>query len=216
MNEIINFLKELEQNNNREWFNSNKDRYLNVKSMFEDFIEQVIQGLATFDKDLSIVSTKESIFRIHRDTRFSHDKTPYKTHLGAFMAKGGKTNPRGGYYVHIQPNNSLLSGGIWCPTPAILKSLRQEIYNNADEFLSIVENPDLTHYYQHDDEKLKKVPPTFPSDSPVSEWLKNKRFTPVCYVPEQIFSSSDAVQQTVERLKLLYPLNSFINYSLSL
>ena len=212
MIELINFLKALKQNNNREWFQDNKDKYLSAKSFFEDFIEKIIQGISAFDIDIAGIKTKECIFRIYRDTRFAHDKTPYKTHFGAFMVKGGKTNPRGGYYVHIEPDNALLSGGIWCTTPAILKSLRNEIFNNAEEFLAIVENPELTRFYVHEDAKLKKVPPPFPSDKPVSEWLKNKHFTPVSYVPVEFFTNNDAVEKTVERLKLLYPLNRFINY----
>ena len=215
MVELINFLKDLKQNNNREWFHANKDRFLSAKSVFEDFIDKIIPEIGKFDAEIKGVLSKDSIFRIYRDTRFSHDKTPYKTHFGAFLVKGGKTNPRGGYYVHIDPDNSLLSGGVWCPTPAILKSLRHEIYNNSEEFLKIVENPELTRFFVHEDERLKKVPPTFPSDSPVAEWLKNKHFTPVCYVSTDFFISNKAVEQTVERLKLLYPLNCFINYSIS-
>jgi len=214
MKEIYIFLKQLKLNNNREWFLENKDNYLKSKKLFEDFLEKVIAGISKFDKSIAGVQTKESIFRIYRDVRFSHDKSPYKTHFGAFIVKGGKTYPRGGYYVHIEPDNSLLAGGIWNTTPPILKTLRQEIYDNAEEFLEIVENPELTKYYIHDDEKLKKTPPQFPADLPVSEWLKNKRFTPFYNVSDNFFTSDDAVDNTCEKLKLLYPLNCFVNYAL--
>ena len=213
MEDLLFFLKELKLNNNREWFNDNKTRYLKVKAIFEDFIQNIIYGIVRFDSSIASIQVKDCIFRIYRDTRFSHDKTPYKTHTGAFIVKGGKTNPRGGYYVHIEPGSSLLSGGIWCPSPEILKALRSDIYYNAEEFLEIMGNPELTKHYIYDDEKLTKVPPSFPSDSPVSEWLKNKRFCPVSYVSDDFFTGNDAAERCVERLKLLYPLNSFINNS---
>ena len=211
MEELLQFFKDLKQNNNREWFNDNKERYLRVKGVYEDFVQKIIYGIVRFDSSITNVQVKDCVFRIYRDTRFAHDKTPYKTHSGAFIVKGGKTNPRGGYYVHIEPGASFFSGGIWCPSPAILKALRNDIYYNAEEFLEIMGNKELTSHFIYDDEKLIKVPPPFPSDLPISEWLKNKRFCPVSYVSDVFFTEKDAVEKSVERLKLLYPLNCFIN-----
>ena len=215
MTELYNFLRLLKQNNNREWFNDNKDKYLESKKLFEDFVAQVIFGISKFDSSIASVQVKESIFRIYRDVRFSHDKSPYKTHFGAFMAKGGKTSSRGGYYVHFEPDTSLLSGGIWRPEPVHLKAIHRDIYNNPEEFIEIVENPKLTKFFIHDNEKTKKVPQQYPKDSIVSEWLKNKSYTPVCYVSEDFFEGNDAVERTVERLKLLEPLNHFINFTIT-
>lgn len=214
MDELFQFLKDLKQNNNREWFNDNKERYLKSKSVYEDLVQKIIYGICRFDASIGNVEVKESIFRIYRDTRFAHDKTPYKTHFGAFIVKGGKTNPRGGYYIHVEPEGSLLSGGIWCPSPAMLKALRSDIYNNSEEFLEIVENKELKRHYIYDDEKLTKVPPSFSGNSPVSEWLKNKRFCPVCYVSDDFFLDKNVVEKSIERLKLLYPLNCFINHTI--
>ena len=214
MEEVLKFLADLKQNNSRDWFNENKQRYLDVKFVVEDFVNKAILKIVKFDASVAEVEAKDSIFRIYRDTRFAHDKTPYKTHIGAFIVKGKKNEPRGGYYIHIEPGASLLSGGVWCPTPALLKSLRQDIFDNAEEFLKIVENPELKRYFKYEDEKLKKVPPPFPSDSPVSEWLKNKHYCPVCFVPDDFFTGNDALERTVERLKLLYPLNRFLNYTI--
>jgi len=213
MEDIYQFFKELKPNNNREWFQNNKERFLYAKDVFEDFIQKIIIEISKFDPTISGVQVKESVFRIYRDVRFSHDKTPYKTHFGAFIVKGGKTNPRGGYYVHIEPGNSLLAGGIWNPSPALLKALRQDIYENAEEYLDIVENPELKRYYIYDDEKLAKVPTQFPSNLPISEWLKNKRFTLAAYFSDDLFKGEDAVEKIAELLKLLYPLNRFLNHT---
>jgi uncharacterized protein (TIGR02453 family) len=213
MKDIYVFLKELKQNNNREWFQENRQRYLRTKFFYDDFIQKMIFEISKFDADVSHVMARECIFRIYRDIRFTHDKTPFKTHLGAFIVKGGKKNPRGGYYIHIEPGNSLLAGGIWCPTPKLLKDLRQDIYENAEEFLQIIEEPELKRLYVYDEEKLTNVPSPFPSDSPVAEWLKNKRFTLATYVPDDFFLSDNAIKNTVSMLKLLYPFNRFLNHT---
>jgi len=213
MKDLFLFLKELEVNNNREWFQENKNRYQAVKESYENFIGKIIQGISIFDPDISGVQVKDTVFRIYRDVRFSHDKQPYKTHMGAFIAKGGKMSARGGYYVHVQPGQSLFAGGIWCPDAALLKVLRQDIFDNIDEFKSIIEDPSFAHYFKMDGEKLKKVPYPFPKDSPHGEWVKYKSYTPVNNIPDDFFYGDNAVKKSVDRLKLLLPLNRFLNYS---
>lgn len=213
MKQLFLFLKQLEENNNREWFQENKNRYLAAKKTYEDFIGEIIQGISSFDTDIAGVQVKDTVFRIYRDVRFSHDKQPYKTHMGAFIARGGKMNPRGGYYVHIQPGQSLFAGGIWCPDATLLKALRQDVFDNIEEFKSIIEDPAFARYYAMDGDKLKKVPAPFPKDSPHAEWVKFKSYTAVSYVTDDLFYEIDAVKRCVERLKLLMPLNRFLNYT---
>jgi uncharacterized protein (TIGR02453 family) len=213
MEQLFLFLKQLEENNNREWFQENKNRYLVAKKTYEDFIGEIIQGISSFDPEIAGVQVKDTVFRIYRDVRFSHDKQPYKTHMGAFIAKGGKMSARGGYYVHIQPGQSLFAGGIWCPDAALLKALRQDIYDNIEEFKSIIENASFARYFTMDGEKLKKAPSPFPKDSPYAEWVKYKSYTPVNYISDDFFYGDDAVTKSIDRLKLLLPLNRFLNYS---
>lgn len=90
MKEVLSFLSDLKENNNREWFQANKSRYLKIKAIHEEFIRELIQEIAEFDPEIDGLLVKDCIFRIYRDTRFAADKTPYKTHIGAFMVKGGK------------------------------------------------------------------------------------------------------------------------------
>jgi len=213
MKELFRFLKELDENNNREWFNANKDRYLLAKATYESFVDGIISGLSVFDKEITGVLVKDSVFRIYRDVRFSPDKSPYKTHMGAFIARGGKNSARGGYYVHFEPDHSLFAGGIWCPDAPLLKVLRQDIFDNIDEFKSIIEDPKFARYFTMDGEKLKKVPAPFPKDSPASEWVKYKSYTPVCLVPDDFFFGADATKKCLDRLKLLLPLNKFLNFT---
>ena len=98
-----------------------------MKARHEDFINQVIPALAVTEPDMDGLTAKDCIFRIYRDVRFSPNKEPYKTHIGAYMVKGGKQSPRAGYYVHIEPGNCMVGGGIWCPEPSLLKALRKDV-----------------------------------------------------------------------------------------
>jgi len=215
MEEVFDFLKELNRNNNRTWFHDNKDKYQRAKKGFENFINQLIPDIGRFDPDIVGIEAKDCIFRIYRDTRFSHDKTPYKNHMGAFIVKGGKMNPRGGYYVHIEPGESLFAGGIWNLETSLLKALRKDIYDNMEEFKSIVEDPAFSkHYRMSREEMLKKVPSPFPADCPDGEWLKFKKYVVLNNVPDSFFTGDDVLERSIERLKLLFPLNRFLNYTI--
>src|SRR5574344_204710 len=101
MKEIIAFLKDLSNNNNKEWFNANKDRYISVQAKFNEIVEQIIGGIQEFDSSVSGLTVKDCIYRIYRDIRFSNDKSPYKTHMGAYICPGGKKSGYSGYYFHI-------------------------------------------------------------------------------------------------------------------
>lgn len=213
MREIYRFLEELKQNNNREWFNANKDWYLTVKAEHEAFVNRLIPALAKVDPEVDGLTAKDCIFRIYRDVRFSPNKEPYKTHIGAYMVKGGKKSPRAGYYVHIEPGNSLLSGGIWCPEPSLLKALRKDVYDNIDEFTGIVRDKKFQKYYTLDGEKLKTVPQPFPKDFPEGEMLKYKSYTVTNNIPDTFLERADAIEQIVERFALMQPFNRFLNYT---
>ena len=213
MREIYRFLEELKQNNNREWFNANKDWYLAVKAEHEAFVNRLIPALAKVDPEIDGLTAKDCIYRIYRDVRFSPNKEPYKTHIGAYMVKGGKKSPRAGYYVHIEPGNSLLSGGIWYPEPSLLKALRKDVYDNIDEFTGIVRDKKFQKYYTLDGEKLKTVPQPFPKDFPEGEMLKYKSYTVTNNIPDTFLERVDAIEQIVERFALMQPFNRFLNYT---
>jgi uncharacterized protein (TIGR02453 family) len=215
MKQVYQFLSELKENNDRAWFQANKPRYLEAKATYEAFTREVIAGIAAFDPGIAGVEVKECVFRIYRDARFSNDKRPYKTHMGAFITRGGRTAPRGGYYLHVEPGNSLFAGGIWCPgSGALLKALRQDVFGSFEEFESIVYAPAFARHFRMDKEwTLKRVPLPFPPDAPGAGWTKLKSYTASNGVPDDFFEGAGAVQRTVERLELLYPLNRFLNYT---
>lgn len=216
MKELFAFLKELRANNNREWFKANKGRYDALYLEFVAVVEQLINRIATFDPEIAGLDAKSCVYRIYRDVRFSADKTPYKNHFGAYMTGfGGRTSPYGGYYLHIEPDNSLTSGGVWCPDPKMLKQLRHDIYNNIDEFVGILENePFKKRYGQLEGETLKRMPVGFPPDCEYDYILKHKYFVVSNPRPEKFFYSKNWMDEVVEDFRILYPFNRFLNYTI--
>src|SRR5665648_887445 len=113
MKQILDFLKDLEANNSREWFDLNRDRYDSTRKQFLVVAEQLIHDIRLFDDEIPLLNPKDCVFRIFRDVRFSKDKLPFKSNYGCFIARGGKKSGFAGYYLHIQPGECFLSGGIY-------------------------------------------------------------------------------------------------------
>lgn len=216
MREIFDFLRELREHNDREWFLAHKERYTALKIRFECWVEELIAKTAAFDEEIRGLSARDCIYRIYRDVRFSPDKTPYKTHFAAYLAAPrGRNSGRAGYYVHLEPGGSLVGGGLYCPDAPLLKKLRQDIYDNAEEFASILRSDDFRSEFAGIDEtdKLKRVPAPFPSDFPEGDLLKYKHYDVVVYKPDVFFEGPDAQDRIVEVFRKMYPFNRFLNYT---
>jgi uncharacterized protein (TIGR02453 family) len=213
---ILQFLRELKINNNREWFAENKSRYDQIRIDFEKIGRDLILEISKFDDEIKHVEVKDCVFRIYRDTRFSNDKTPYKTHFGIFIASaGGRKSQRGGYYLHLDPDGCFIAVGVWGPEPDLLKELRQSVFDNIDEFNEIRNNPEFSKFFTSffDEDKLKTVPRGFPKDFPDAELLKLKH-----YIVEHILTDfemkSEHFAATIASIaKNAYPLNKFLNYT---
>ena len=213
---ILQFLKELKINNNREWFAENKAWYESVKKDFEQLSKDLIVEISKFDEEIKHVEAKDCVFRIYKDIRFSHDKTPYKTHFGVFIATaGGRKSQRGGYYLHLDPDGCFVATGVWCPQPDLLKALRQSVFDNIDELNEIRHNDSFSKYFRDffDEDKLKNVPRGFPKDFPDAELLKLKHYMVEYKLDENIIGLENFVPQVAEVLKCAYPLNVFLNYT---
>ena len=175
---IFRFLKDLTANNNREWFNEHREEYEIARLEFENFLSTVIARISLFDESIRGIQPKECTYRIYRDTRFSSDKTPYKNHFGGYINAKGKKSYHSGYYIHIQPEGCMLAGGSLCLPSNILKALRQSIYDNIDEYRSIVEDPEFQQFFPIVGEDfLKTAPKGFPKDFKYIDYLKPKEFT---------------------------------------
>lgn len=213
---IVEFLKELKDNNTREWFAENKNRYTVLKSYFEDVCKDLILKIAEFDNDIKNVDVKDCVFRIYKDVRFSHDKTPYKTHFAIYIASaGGRKSQRGGYYLHIDPAGSFVAVGVWCPPPNVLKALRQSVYDNIDELEEIINKDDFKNNFGdfYEEDKLKKIPAGFPKDFKHADLLKLKHYMVDYKLDDTMLGSENVTTKIAEIVKKGYPLNKFLNYT---
>jgi uncharacterized protein (TIGR02453 family) len=214
--EILPFLAQLRDNNNREWYAERKEYCKELQKDFEKLIQTVIESISIFDSEIKGLEAKNCIYRLYRDTRFSPDKTPYKTHFAAYMsAKGGRKSPRAGYYLHMEPGNSFISGGIYMPEPNVLKALRKAIYENVDEWLEITGEPFSSVFPEifGEDEKLKKIPLGFPKDWPQGELLKYKHYSFGRTIPDTFYSQEEIVTPLIEYFNYLQPVNRFLNFT---
>lgn len=167
----FSFLKDLTKNNNREWFTENKERFEQQQNETKTFFNEVGEALSKVD---SIEKTK--IFRIYRDVRFSKDKTPYKTNFGASYAR---TKPmfRGGYYLHIEDNNSFIGGGFWNPNKEDLLRIRKEIELDAEELREIINTTEFKKFFgKLVGEEVKTAPKGFDKNHPDIDLIKKKQF----------------------------------------
>jgi uncharacterized protein (TIGR02453 family) len=213
--ETFQFLKSLKNNNNREWFDVNRSWYAAVRKGFEMFVESTIARIAQFDRDIAVSTAKEAIFRINRDIRFSKDKSPYKTNFGAFIAKGGRKSLHAGYYIHVEPGGSFLAGGIYMPSPPVLRAIRIEIHENLEEFTEIIKKPSFTLHFGTEfwGDKLKTAPKGFPKDAPGIEYLKCKHFTVAKNEADTLVASQQYQDEVFAVFRALYPLNRFLNHA---
>jgi uncharacterized protein (TIGR02453 family) len=211
---ILQFLTELKDNNNREWFAANKDKYQRALADFEQMVNYLIAHVTGFDKEIAGVQAKDCIFRIYRDVRFSHDKSPYKNHFGAYIcAGGGRKSERAGYYIHFELGGCMFGGGLYCPMPEVLKAVRQSVYDNIEEFKEIVEEKTFAATFSEMEDKLKTIPRAFPKDFPDGDYLKNKHYVFSHRVKDEFFATDDCMDKTLEVFKLMYPINKFLNYT---
>ncbi len=211
-NSTLMFLKDLHKNNNRDWFNENKDRYLSANANVVDFVETLIEEIGKFDEEILKTDAKKALFRIYRDVRFSKDKSPYKTNFGAGLGMG-KGNRISGYYLHIEPGKSFLAGGVYQPEPSVLKEIRREISMNSKEFLSILEQDEFRNNFRglSVEQKLQRVPAGFEKDDPMAEFLKLKNFIVVHPVSNEALMKEDAAESFAKIFKSIKPLNDFLS-----
>jgi uncharacterized protein (TIGR02453 family) len=208
----LTFLKNLNKNNNKEWFDENRAAYDLAKNDFIEFVQELISGLAKFDPAVKHQEAKKCVFRINRDVRFSKDKSPYKNNFGASISPGGKKASTPGYYFHLQPGASFLAGGMWQPEPPHLNAIRQEIDYNADEFKKIISAKPFKTYFGglSEEDKLKTVPKGYDKTHPQVELLKHKSFIVVHDLTDKIVLGKDFQKHCQAVYKAMYPMDLFL------
>ncbi|NNC93940.1 MAG: DUF2461 domain-containing protein [Chitinophagales bacterium] len=207
------FFRELEKNNDRDWFQANKKRYeTNVKKPFEEFVEACIKEASKIDPEIRI-TPKEAIFRIHRDVRFSKDKSPYKTHLGAVISKGGRKNHEiPGYYVHASGKNLMLGGGAYFLSKEMLYKVRQEISYSKKEFSKIINAKSFQDLYgEIKGEKNKILPKEFKEEAKEMPILANKQFYFMTELKSSVLVKDDLLAIVRKYFKAGKKFNEFLS-----
>lgn len=208
----FNFLREIAENNNREWFAENKERYEAVKLDLFGLISPLIESLSSIDSRFSgDTPPKKCLLRIYRDVRFSPNKMPYKRHYGiAFDIKGyGPNTPS--YYLHLEPGNCFFGAGFWMPESKVLKNIREEIDYSGQEFRDIL----LAENYKRifilsDEDSLKRAPKGYEIDHPMIEFLKLKSFISIYALKEDDFYKNDIVNKLEIAFKSVQPFILFL------
>ncbi len=214
--ETIDFLKKLDKNNDRDWFMANKPAFQKANDNVIAVTGELIARISKFDPHVSGLDPKSCVFRIYRDVRFSNDKSPYKTNLGAFIAPRGKKAMLPGYYFHIQPAMFFSAAGKHMPDSGELLKIRKAIASNRKEFVKIVEGTAFkSRFGELDGDRLSRPPKGFDAGHPAIEYLKLKSFTVT-----QEFSAKDAVAKDYPKMladsfKAAYPLVTFLRTALS-
>jgi len=214
----LKFLKDLKKNNNKPWFDAHRTQYDTAKKDFETFITAVIERHGGKDETIRDQEARKCLFRINRDIRFSKDKTPYKTNIGASINRGGRKSVFAGYYFHCEPGESFVGGGIWMPMPAEMKKVRQEIDYCFDEFKKIIGSKKFqTTYgglYKGEDASLSRVPQGFEKDNPAGDYLKLKSWIAMQTLKDADLTSKDLLKKVLTAFETLQPMLQFINRAL--
>lgn len=195
--DTLRFLKQLKKNNNKPWFEENRDRYEAAKKNVLELAATFLQILTEKDIRYAELDPKKCLFRINRDIRFSKDKTPYKTHMGLYFNPGGKKDDGPGYYLHIGADELFFAAGIWMPPPEQLKAIRQEIDYNWKDFKKIIDQKTFKDLFgtMNTEEKLQRPPKGYEETNPAIEYLKLKSFTISGPVPELAEDQNAATRQ---------------------
>lgn len=215
MRDTYEFLRAVAMNNNREWFNAHKDEYVMLRKVWENDIARLISLMSEQDASLKGLRVNNCAYRIYRDIRFSHDKSPYKTYFSAVLGKKGRKCTQAGCYLHMEPGNSALHAGIWWPENDILARLRSEIDANIDEFKAILDDPEFSSRFTFYGDKLKSVPRGYSKDNPNAEFLKMKEYLCIKKVDDDYFFCDDWVEKVAEDFSHVQRFNTFFNYIFS-
>jgi uncharacterized protein (TIGR02453 family) len=214
----LKFLRELQKNNNKPWFDANRKAYEAAKADFSGFVQMIIDKHGKHDPSIAHLAAKDCTFRINRDVRFIKDKSPYKNNMGAYMSKDGKKGFAAGYYFHMQPGGSFCGGGLYMPPPELLKNVRQEIDYNWKEFYKIINSKKFKAVFgdlsTEGDMKLARPPKGYEVDNPAIEYIKLKSWVGTQAFSDADLISKDLVKKVTANFETLQPLIAFLNEGL--
>jgi uncharacterized protein (TIGR02453 family) len=211
--EGLKFLRSLKRHNNREWFQARKSLYEQVvKAPMEELVAALAEEFQVFAPEI-IATPRKSLYRIYRDTRFSKDKSPYKTHVAAsFPRKGLERHQGAGLYLHIAPTEVLVGGGVYMPASEDLNAIRNHIASNFREFRAIVESKGFRKLFNRvSGEQLSRVPRGFVTDHPAAEYLKYKQYLAARNFEPEMATTGEFYKAIVETFRGMMPFIRFLN-----
>ena len=197
---------------------AHQEDYQQARSSFVSITEELIRDIAPEDASIADLGARHCVFRMHRDLRFSKDKSPYKTSMGTYLVPGGRRSDHAGYYLHLEPGDrSFVAGGVHQPTPNVCKKIRQEIDYQADAFMQIINQPLFKQSFGAlQGEKLKKPPKPYDADHAQIEWLKMKSFLAVHPVTDSVATSDNFYTTILTLFHAMVPWNKFLNSAIGM
>jgi uncharacterized protein (TIGR02453 family) len=216
----LDFLKKLKKNNNKDWFDANREKYDVAKQDFIQNTASLIKGISSFDEEFAAaeIEPKKCISRINRDIRFSKDKTPYKTNFFSIINQGGKKSNLAGYFFQLQPGNSFVGGGVYMPESNDLLDIRKEIHYHLPEWKKIAEDKSFLKVFPdgvQSPEILTRVPKGFDANDPAEEYIRMKGFFTYLTFSDEELMSGKAEKKIFKAYESTLPLIRFINKALS-
>ncbi len=213
----IKFLTDLKNNNSKPWFDEHRKQYETARSDFHNLVEKLISAIGVFDAPIGQLQVKNCVFRINRDIRFSKDKRPYKNNFAGYFNLAGKKGSGAGYYLHIEPGNSITAGGIWMPEPAVLSGIRQEIDYNFSEWKKVIEHKNFKNTFVDgvkNDQTLVRPPKGYDEDNPAIAYLKMKSFIVTKPITDKGLKDKNFVKEVAKTFKNMKPFIDFLNTAL--
>ncbi len=214
----IKFLENIKANNNKAWFEENRKKFEAAKEDWEVLVQKVLDKMQTLDEDTIGLTLKNCVFRQNRDVRFSKDKSPYKSHMGASIDRGGKKSGFAGYYFHLEPGNqSMVGGGLWMPEAGPLKKVRQEIDYCWDEFQKIITEKKFVSQFgdmEKGEYSLSREPKGYAKDNPAIDYIKLKSFVALRMLKDEELTDKNIFKKVIAAFEALKPLVKFINRAL--
>lgn len=218
------FLRDLSRNNEKVWFEANRDVYeREVREPMRQLVETLDAKLGSIAPEI-VGDPRRSMFRIHRDVRFSRNKSPYKTNAGAWLYHhdaGRKVGTAGegggaGFYFHIDPTTCFTAGGMWMPARPALQRIREAIAAQPGALARLTSAPAFRRRFDglREEAKLQRVPRDFPPDHPAAEWLKLQSFTAVASIERRVVTSPRLVDRLCRDFEPLVPLVRWLNRAL--
>ena len=210
----IRFLKDLQNNNNKPWFDEHRKIYEAAKADLQTMVGQLIPALAAFDEPIGTLEVKDCTFRINRDVRFSKNKSPYKNNMAAYFSRGGKKASVPGYYFHCEPSKSYAAGGFYSPMPAELAKVRQEIDYNFEGWKNIIAHKSFKKYFPQGIEGIESLvrpPKGYDETNPAIHYLKMKHFIVSKPFTDAELQSKTLVKDVAKVYETMKPMIDFLN-----